>query len=146
MEPTVAPRDRLTLEEARRRAEQVSHVAYVLDLDLQAGAKVFHGDVSITFDHTGGDTFLEWLGGRIDRFVVNGVEAEPRVGRGPHRPARGACWRPTTRSTSPTSGPTTTPARASTSSSTPRTAGSTSTRSSSRTRPTACSPASTSPT
>jgi len=76
MEPTVAPRDRLTLEEARRRAEQVSNIAYVLDLDLQAGAKVFHGDVTITFDHAGGDTFLEWMGGRIDRFVVNGSEAE----------------------------------------------------------------------
>ena len=77
MEPTIAPRDRLTLEEARRRAEQVSHVAYIIDLDLQAGSKVFHGDVTITFDHAGGDTFLEWLGGRLDRFTVNGVEAEP---------------------------------------------------------------------
>jgi aminopeptidase N len=77
MEPSVAPRDRLTLEEARRRAEQVSRVAYTIDLDLQAGAKVFHGDVAVSFDHTGGDTFLEWVGGRIDRFEVNGSEVEP---------------------------------------------------------------------
>jgi len=76
MEPTNPPRDRLALEEAGRRAEQLSAIAYTIDLDLQAGSKVFHGDVTITFDHAGGDTFLEWLGGHLDRFLVNGVEAE----------------------------------------------------------------------
>jgi aminopeptidase N len=77
MEPTNPPRDRLTLEEATRRAEQISNVAYTIDLDLQAGSKVFRGDVTISFDHAGGDTFLEWLGGRFERCVVNGAEAEP---------------------------------------------------------------------
>ena len=101
--------------------------------------------MSITFDHAGGDTFLEWVGGRVDRFAVNGVEAEPvwdgarialpgrllaahneihlayersydHTGEGFHQFID------------------------------PEDGGSTSTRSSSRTRPTACSPASTSPT
>ena len=77
MEPTNPPRDRLTLEEASRRAEQLSAITYALDLELQAGSKVFRGDVTITFDHAGGDTFLEWLGGTLERCVVNGVESEP---------------------------------------------------------------------
>lgn len=77
MEPTNPPRDRLALEEATRRAEQISQLAYTIDLDLQAGAKVFRGDVTIAFDHAGGDTFLEWVGGRLERFVVNGADTEP---------------------------------------------------------------------
>ena len=146
MEPTVAPRDRLTLEEAGRRAEQVSNIAYILDLDLQAGSKVFHGDVAITFDHAGGDTFLEWLGGRIDRFVVNGVEAEPDWDGGAHRPARGAAGRPQRDPRRLRAGlrphrrglpPVLRPRGRGASTSTP---------SSSRTRPTVSSPASTSPT
>ena len=77
MEPTNPPRDRLALEEAVRRVEQLSAIAYTIDLDLQAGSKSFRGDVAITFDHAGGDTFLEWLGGDLQRFVVNGAEVEP---------------------------------------------------------------------
>jgi len=69
-------RDRLTLDEAVTRAERVSDVSYVLDLDLEAGAKTFRGDVTIAFKHTGGDTFLEWLGGAVERFEINGAEAE----------------------------------------------------------------------
>jgi aminopeptidase N len=67
-------RDRLTQDEARARAGQISNVAYRLDLDLEAGAKTFRGDVTISFDHAGGDTFLEWLGS-ITTMEVNG---EPR--------------------------------------------------------------------
>ncbi|HSM01386.1 MAG TPA: aminopeptidase N [Acidimicrobiia bacterium] len=70
-------RDRLTLEEAVTRSKSVSDVSYVLDLDLEAGAKTFRGDVTIAFEHSGGDTFLEWLGGSIERFEVNGIEMDP---------------------------------------------------------------------
>ncbi|MEX0826896.1 MAG: aminopeptidase N [Acidimicrobiia bacterium] len=70
-------RDRLTLDEAVTRSERVSDVAYVLDLDLEAGAKTFRGDVTISFKHRGGDTFLEWLGGTIQRFEINGAAVEP---------------------------------------------------------------------
>jgi aminopeptidase N len=71
------PPDRLTRDEARRRAEQVSNVSYRIDLDLEAGAKAFRGDVTVEFDHHGGDTFLEFLGGQIDRMEVNGSDVEP---------------------------------------------------------------------
>ncbi|MDP2622769.1 MAG: aminopeptidase N [Actinomycetota bacterium] len=70
-------RDRLTLDEAVTRAEWISDISYVLDLDLEAGAKTFRGDVTISFNHRGGDTFLEWLGGSIERFEINGAETEP---------------------------------------------------------------------
>lgn len=98
MQTTQPPRDRLTLEEARRRAEQVSAVAYEIHLDLQAGAKAFRGDVTVSFDHAGGDTFLEWIGGSLERFIINGTESEPdwdgvRIGLpgsllGPHNEIR----------------------------------------------------------
>ncbi len=71
------PIDRLTEEEARARAEQISAVSYTIDLDLVAGAKTFSGNVTVTFDHRGGDTFLEWLGGQIGSFEINGVATEP---------------------------------------------------------------------
>lgn len=69
--------DRLTQEEAAARAEQISGVSYDLELDLHAGAKTFKGDVTISFDHAGGQTFLEWTGGHIERFEVNGAERTP---------------------------------------------------------------------
>ena len=70
-------RDRLTQDEARTRAGQISNVTYRLDLDLEAGAKTFRGDVTIGFDHRGGDTFLEWLGGQVHLMEVNGERVEP---------------------------------------------------------------------
>jgi hypothetical protein len=70
-------RDRLTQDEAKARAGQISNVAYRLDLDLEAGAKTFRGDVTIGFDHRGGDTFLEWLGGQVHLMEVNGERVEP---------------------------------------------------------------------
>jgi aminopeptidase N len=69
--------DRLTQEEAEARAASVADVAYVLALDLEEGAKTFRGDVTIGFRHLGGDTFLEWVGGSITRFQVNGTELHP---------------------------------------------------------------------
>ncbi|MBU1494889.1 MAG: aminopeptidase N [Actinobacteria bacterium] len=77
MEPSSVTRDRLTEVEARERAERISNVSYALDLDLEAGAKVFHGDLVAAFDHSGGDTFMEWVGGVIDRFEINGAVLEP---------------------------------------------------------------------
>lgn len=74
---TVASRDNLTRDEAEQRAARVSGVSYRLDLDLEAGAKSFRGDVLISFTHRGGDTFLEWLGGQIDIFEINGIPVEP---------------------------------------------------------------------
>ena len=70
-------RDRLTQDEARARAAQISNVSYRLDLDLEAGAKTFRGDVTIAFDHKGGGTFLEFLGGNVDRMLINGEVVEP---------------------------------------------------------------------
>lgn len=70
-------RDRLGRDEAARRAEQVSGVQYTLHIDLAAGEKEFGGEATIQFDHSGGDTFLEWMGGRIESFEVNGAESDP---------------------------------------------------------------------
>jgi len=70
--------DRLTSKEAVERAEAVSNVRYRLHLDLERGAKAFRGEVTIGFEHHGGDTFLEWVGGHIDRMEINGSEVEPK--------------------------------------------------------------------
>ena len=51
--------DRLTQDEAQARAAAVSGVHYALHLDLERGAKSFSGDVTISFTHGGGDTFLD---------------------------------------------------------------------------------------
>jgi len=69
--------DRLTRDEALARAEQIGEPSYDIELELSSGAKSFLGDVSIAFTHRGGDTFLEWVGGHIERFEVNGTIAEP---------------------------------------------------------------------
>lgn len=70
-------RDRLAHTEARGRAEQIANVSYRLHLDLEAGAKTFRGDVTIGFDHHGGDTFIEFLGGAIDGMSINGEDVDP---------------------------------------------------------------------
>jgi aminopeptidase N len=77
MEPSPVVRERLTEAEAQVRALQISNTAYSLDLDLEAGGKLYRGDLTVTFDHSGGDTFMEWVGGRIDRFEVNGQAHDP---------------------------------------------------------------------
>jgi aminopeptidase N len=69
--------DRLTRAEAEERFEAISNIEYSLHLDLERGAKSFSGDVTISFEHRGGDTFIEWLGGHIERMTINGVEVEP---------------------------------------------------------------------
>ena len=74
---SVGSRDNLTRDEAARRFGQVSQLSYHLDLDLEAGAKTYRGDITIEFHHSGGDTFLEWLGGQIDRFEINGTVIDP---------------------------------------------------------------------
>src|SRR3990170_1743531 len=74
---SVASRDNLTRDEAIERHHRVSAVSYHLDLDIEEGAKVFRGDVTIEFAHSGGDTFLELLGGQIDQFEVNGNRQDP---------------------------------------------------------------------
>ncbi len=69
--------DRLTRAEAEERFEAISNIEYSLHLDLERGAKSFSGDVTISFEHRGGDTFIEWLGGHIERMTINGVEVAP---------------------------------------------------------------------
>ncbi len=69
--------DRLTRSEAERRAGAVAAVRYALHLDLERAAKTFKGDVIISFEHRGGDVFLEWLGGHIELMTVNGAEVDP---------------------------------------------------------------------
>jgi len=69
--------DRLSLAEAEKRAQTVSDVAYSLHLDLERGGKSFKGDVTITFEHHGGDTFIEWLGGNIEQMTANDSGVAP---------------------------------------------------------------------
>ena len=69
--------DRLTHAEAEERFGAVTNVGYSLHLDLERGAKSFSGDVTISFEHRGGDTFIEWLGGHIERMTINGVDVKP---------------------------------------------------------------------
>ncbi|NNL13950.1 MAG: aminopeptidase N [Acidimicrobiia bacterium] len=70
--------DRLTQEEAHRRASAVSNVRYELHLDLEAGAKTYAGDCTVRFDRKGIEsTFLDFTGSVIERFVVNGIERDP---------------------------------------------------------------------
>ncbi|NNJ47232.1 MAG: aminopeptidase N, partial [Acidimicrobiia bacterium] len=70
--------DRLTQEEAHRRASAVSNVRYELHLDLEAGAKTYAGDCTVRFDREGIEsTFLDFTGSVIERFVVNGIERDP---------------------------------------------------------------------
>ena len=83
--------DRLSQEEAQQRAAQISDVAYDLELDLEAGAKTFKGVVTISFRHSGGDTFLE-LGclAQPSLFNLFGLKSlgEAEAGRAPHQPPR----------------------------------------------------------
>ena len=78
MQPIDVRQDRLTRDEAEARAERVSDVAYAIDLEFEVGAKAFRGDTTVTFEHRGGALFLEWIGGRIERFEVNGAVTDPR--------------------------------------------------------------------
>ncbi|MGH8946624.1 MAG: aminopeptidase N, partial [Acidimicrobiia bacterium] len=71
-------RDRLTRQEAEERAARLSSITYDLSLDLVAGSKSYRGEVAIGFTaEGGGDTFLEFAGGAIERFEVNGTPVEP---------------------------------------------------------------------
>jgi aminopeptidase N len=74
----MSARDRLARQEAEERAARLSSISYDLSLDLEAGAKTYRGDVAVGFSHEGaGDTFLEFSGGTIERFEVNGAPVEP---------------------------------------------------------------------
>ena len=73
-EPTpVQERDILTQREAEARAARVSNCRYELAFDLEAGAPVYRGALTLTFDQRGADDLmLNFRGKRIDRLELNG--------------------------------------------------------------------------
>ncbi|MGH9052607.1 MAG: aminopeptidase N [Acidimicrobiia bacterium] len=74
----MSARDRLARQEAEERAARISSITYDLSLDLVAGDKTYRGEVAIEFSaEGGGDSFLEFTGGAIERFEVNGARMEP---------------------------------------------------------------------
>ncbi len=73
--PTDSSQSRTPLAraEAERRAGIVSDVDYHVALDLQAGAKTYRGDTTVTFSAQPGEgTFLEFRPGVIERAELNG--------------------------------------------------------------------------
>ena len=73
-----AARDLLTQAEAEARAARVSDVSYELALELTRGAERYRGDVTIRFRLSGeGDSFLDFRGGTIEAFEVDGAAVEP---------------------------------------------------------------------
>ena len=73
-EPTpVQERDILTQREAEARAARVSNCRYELAFDLKAGAPVYRGALTLTFDQRGADDLmLNFRGKRIERLELNG--------------------------------------------------------------------------
>ena len=73
-EPTpVQERDILTQREAEARAARVSNCRYELAFDLEAGAPVYRGALTLTFDQRGADDLmLNFRGKRIERLDLNG--------------------------------------------------------------------------
>jgi len=69
-------KDVLTREEAIARAVKVSDVSYDIAIDLEMDDKTYRGDVTVRFAGAGDDLFLEFVGGSIERFLVNGYERE----------------------------------------------------------------------
>ncbi len=69
--------DALDQTTAVRRAASVADVAYRLDLELAAGADTYRGVAEIAFRSGGEGTFLEFAGGTIDGFEINGNETAP---------------------------------------------------------------------
>ncbi len=71
-------RDVLTQAEAEARAARISNCAYTITLELTKGSPTYDGDVTITFeDSGGGDTFFCFRGKTIHRYEVNGQSVEP---------------------------------------------------------------------
>ncbi len=57
----------------------MGRLAYTLELDLDAGRSTYRGQARLRFPVTGeGDLFLDFRGGTIERFVVNGQTATPQ--------------------------------------------------------------------
>ena len=73
-EPTpVQERDILTQREAEARAARVSNCRYELAFELEAGAPVYRGALTLTFDQRGADDLmLNFRGKRIERLELNG--------------------------------------------------------------------------
>ena len=79
MESAAADADVLARSEAQARAGRVGDISYRIDLELSKGAKTYRGDVTASFSNSGDtDTFMEFVGGRIDRFEINGSDVEPQ--------------------------------------------------------------------
>jgi aminopeptidase N len=73
----MSAKDLLTRTEAEQRAADITDVSYSLDLELEAGAKTYRGDCTVSFSGRGDNTFLEFIGGTIERLEVNDRPTEP---------------------------------------------------------------------
>jgi aminopeptidase N len=72
------PRRRPARAEARYRAARGGRLAYTLELDLDTGRSTYRGLARLRFPVTGeGDLFLDFRGGTIERFAVNGQTVTP---------------------------------------------------------------------
>jgi len=69
-------RDVLTREEATARVAAVSDVSYEIAIELKPEDKTYRGDVTAYFSGSSEDLFLEFVGGTIEVFSVNGYERE----------------------------------------------------------------------
>ena len=77
-------RDELTRAEAAYRSARVSDVSCDMRISLEADSDRYRGEATIRFDRVGeGDLWLEFTGGGVKRFAINGVPADP--GGHPHR-------------------------------------------------------------
>ncbi|MDQ3552795.1 MAG: aminopeptidase N [Chloroflexota bacterium] len=72
-------RDVLTQAEAIERAGRLTAVDYTLRIDLQPGQRTYRGDCTIDFAvrDTSRPLFIDFKGGRIDEFTINGSIIEP---------------------------------------------------------------------
>ena len=71
-------RDVLTQTEAEERASRVRDIRYALTVDLQPKARTYRGEVTIDFVSVStGPLFLDFRGGEITAFELNGVALTP---------------------------------------------------------------------
>ncbi|MBA3626173.1 MAG: aminopeptidase N [Chloroflexi bacterium] len=77
--PETPTRDVLTQAEAIERAGRVTAVDYSLRIDLQLGQRTYRGDCTIDLlvRDTSQPLFIDFKGGRIDEFTVNGSSVVP---------------------------------------------------------------------
>ncbi|EWT04595.1 hypothetical protein N864_02350, partial [Intrasporangium chromatireducens Q5-1] len=73
------PGTNLTRDEAARRAELLHVDSYDVRLDLTTGPETFRTVTTVTFDCTqpGAETFIDFIGGTVERVTLNGDQLDP---------------------------------------------------------------------